>query len=95
MGFIKRYSGFAAFLCVVEAILVIQVYPPSFAGWEQVTVSSGQTLWTLGQTYCPDSDPRDVYSAIEARNHIDSNIQPGDVLWVPTKSISAWQRLAI
>jgi len=93
----KRYVGVGAFLLVVEAILAIQVMPPGFDGWKPVTVSSGETVWTLGEISCPNADPRDVVDAIVARNHLDgtNEIQLGDVLWVPTQSVSAWQRLAI
>jgi hypothetical protein len=90
---IKRYVGMGTFVLLIEALLLLRVMPPGFNGWKSVTVGPGQTLWELGEMYCPNTDPRYVVGAIETRNHIDANIQPGDVLWVPTKSVSVWARL--
>ena len=59
--------------------------PPQFSGWTRVTVASGDTEWSIAEAHCPSADTRDVVSAIEARNHTDGDIQPGQVLWAPTR----------
>lgn len=88
----RPYMGLWALVIILEVAAVVQLLPPKFKGWVPVTVQPGQTLWALGQTYCPNTDPRDVFQAIETRNHISGHIQPGEVVLVPTQSVSWWTR---
>lgn len=94
MKVIKRYVGIGTLVLCIEALLVLRSLPPGFDGWKSVTVGPGETLWAIGEAYCPNTDPRYVVGAIETRNHVGTNIQPGDVLWVPTKPVPIWTRLA-
>jgi len=49
----------------------------------EVTVMSGESLWSIAQDVAPDADPRDVVDAISRLNMLDSS------------TVSAGQRLAI
>ncbi|MFJ6654435.1 LysM peptidoglycan-binding domain-containing protein [Microbacterium sp. NPDC091313] len=49
----------------------------------EVTVMSGDSLWSIAQEVAPAADPRDVVDAIRRLNALDSS------------SVSAGQRLAI
>lgn len=91
--FLKRYAGTGVFIVLIDVLLALWLAPPRLSGWTSVTVGPGQTLWGLSETYCPHTDPRDVVGAIEARNHIGATIQPGEVLFVPTKVRRWWTRL--
>ena len=77
---------------VVVVIAVISgfrttVLPPRFSGWHQVVVQPGQSLWSICVSNCPQADTRIVIDAVCQRDHIAGNrcIQPGEVLYVPTK----------
>ena len=77
-------------LCFL-AILVAQLLPPSFTAWQTVQVQAGQTLWALASQKI--SDVSDAVIAIEQRNHITANIQPGQTIQVPTQAIPLWKSL--
>lgn len=49
----------------------------------EITVMSGESLWTIAQEVAPAADPRDVVDAIARLNALDSG------------TVSAGQRLAI
>jgi Tfp pilus assembly protein FimV len=49
----------------------------------EITVMSGESLWSIAQDVAPDADPRDVVEAISRLNMLDS------------AAVSAGQRLAI
>jgi hypothetical protein len=50
----------------------------------KVAVLSGQTLWSLAETYDPDADTRLVVQEIQQLNSMTGDrLQPGEVLWVP------------
>lgn len=51
--------------------------------FETVTVSAGESLWSIAQEVAPDSDPRDVVAAISVLNGLSDGL------------VSAGQRLAI
>lgn len=54
--------------------------PPS-AAFEMVTVTSGDTLWSLAQDVAPAADPRDVVDAIARLNALGGvTITPGQRL---------------
>ncbi len=49
-----------------------------------VTVHSGDTLWSLAETYAGDSDPRDWIAELVTLNALESNnLQPGQKLALP------------
>ncbi|MCL6443699.1 MAG: LysM domain-containing protein [Alicyclobacillus sp.] len=92
---LKVWLSTAALCLSVDLLLSAMVVPPEFAGWRAVTVEPGQTLWTLGEKYCPSADPRDVVDAIEHRNHITGSLYPGEIVWVPTKAESVWAKVGL
>ena len=55
--------------------------PP--ASFETITVSAGDSLWSIAQEIAPQADPRDVVDAIAQLNALDD------------ATVSAGQRLAI
>ncbi|MGC5169510.1 LysM peptidoglycan-binding domain-containing protein [Micromonospora sp. DT81.3] len=58
---------------------------PSTA-FEMVTVTSGDTLWSLAQDVAPAADPRDVVDAIARLNALDGvTITPGQRLAIPAE----------
>lgn len=49
-----------------------------------VTVSSGDSLWSIAQDVAPDADPRDVVDAIVRLNALDGvTLQAGQSLAIP------------
>lgn len=81
------YLDFAIFFGLFLLVAHHQLSPPHFSGWKQVVVTTGGSEWSIGAKYCPVADTREVDDAISLRNHISSiEIQPGEVLWVPTKA---------
>jgi len=49
-----------------------------------ITVTAGDTLWSLAERVDPDADPRDLIAAIMTLNGLSSPaVQPGQVLRVP------------
>jgi Tfp pilus assembly protein FimV len=51
-----------------------------------VTVSSGESLWSIAQTVAPEADPRDVVDAIVRLNALDSvTVQAGQSLAIPAE----------
>ncbi|UUT35106.1 LysM peptidoglycan-binding domain-containing protein [Microbacterium elymi] len=51
-----------------------------------VTVSAGDTLWSIAQTVAPQADPRDVVDGIVRLNALDGvTVAPGDRLSIPTE----------
>ncbi|WP_166869120.1 LysM peptidoglycan-binding domain-containing protein [Salinibacterium sp. ZJ70] len=56
----------------------------SSATFEYVTVASGESLWELAEWIAPESDPRDVISAIVSLNQLaTTDVHPGQRLAVP------------
>lgn len=53
------------------------------AGFEQITVLPGQSLWQIAEAVAPEADPRDVVAEIEMLNGIAGAIQPGEQLAIP------------
>lgn len=55
----------------------------------EVTVSRGDTVWTLARTYGPDSmDTRKVVHIIEQENQLQSYVvHPGDILLIPSAEV--------
>ncbi|MBF0671399.1 MULTISPECIES: LysM peptidoglycan-binding domain-containing protein [unclassified Salinibacterium] len=53
---------------------------------EAVTVSSGQSLWSIASEVAPDADPRDVIASFVQVNQLDSlDVVPGQELLVPAR----------
>ena len=51
-----------------------------------ITVSHGDSLWTIAEEVAPDSDPRDVVDAIVRLNALDTVIvQAGQSLAIPVE----------
>ncbi len=49
-----------------------------------VSVHSGDTLWSLADTYSGDTDPRDWIASLVTLNSLESNsLQPGQQLALP------------
>jgi len=49
-----------------------------------VTVSPGDTLWSIATRVAPDTDPRAEVAALQQRNRLTGvNLMPGQVLHVP------------
>ncbi|HWI29933.1 MAG TPA: LysM peptidoglycan-binding domain-containing protein [Microbacterium sp.] len=56
------------------------------ASFEMVTVSGGDTLWSLAGDIAPAADPRDVVDAIARLNALeDVTITPGQRLAIPAE----------
>jgi hypothetical protein len=60
------------------------------ASFEMVTVTGGDTLWSLAQDVAPTADPRDVVDAIARLNALDGvTITPGQRLAIPAEYSAA------
>lgn len=54
------------------------------AHFHYVTISSGQTLWSLASKYAKNTDPRDwIASVVDLNNLNTNNLQPGQRLALP------------
>jgi hypothetical protein len=49
-----------------------------------ITVESGETLWSLAYEIAPTKDPRDVIAEIVSLNQLNSDLQPGQRIALPT-----------
>ena len=78
--------GLAALAAMLALIVWLAPVPPHFSGWRRVVVQAGQSEWALALRYCPQAETRYVVDAVEARNHTNGDIQPGESLWIPTKA---------
>ena len=51
-----------------------------------ITVSFGDTLWSIAETVAPEADPRDVIDAIVRLNALDGvSLEAGQSLSIPTE----------
>jgi len=51
-----------------------------------VTVSAGETLWSIAEEVAPDADPRDVIAAIVRLNALDgAHVAAGQQLAIPAE----------
>ena len=58
---------------------------PRVVTTQTVTVAQGDSLWAIAQRTSPQSDPREVVTAIRELNGMRSNvIHPGQVLLIPS-----------
>jgi hypothetical protein len=52
---------------------------------QQVTVQTGDTLWSVARQVAPGNDPREVVAQIKRLNHLhSSSLQAGQQLLLPT-----------
>jgi LysM repeat protein len=50
----------------------------------KVTVTAGQSLWSVAEAYDPSADTRDVIQQIQQLNSLTGDqVRAGEVLWVP------------
>lgn len=73
---------------LTASAIVHAVATPTMSGYEweydTYTVKSGDTLWEIGQAYCPaDVDVREWIDAVTELNSMGEYIQPGERLTVP------------
>jgi len=52
---------------------------------ETVTVSGGQTLWSIAESVAPDSDPRDFIADVMSINELGTSLVAGQELLIPAK----------
>lgn len=56
------------------------------AHFHYVTVSSGQSLWSIAEKVAPSADPRDVIADIVSLNQLDSAVvSPGQRIAIPSQ----------
>lgn len=83
----KRRAGVALALAGLAALIWVNVSTSSSAPTElvTVTVSNGESLWTLAEQFAPESqDPRDwIYTVRDINNLETSELYPGMQLTVP------------
>lgn len=52
--------------------------------WQDIVVTTGDSLWILAEKYAPQSDPREFIRITLEVNSLESvNLAPGQVLTVP------------
>jgi LysM repeat protein len=50
----------------------------------KVTISAGESLWSVAEAYDPNADTRVVIQQIQQLNSLTGyQVRPGEVLWVP------------
>ncbi|MFT4306656.1 MAG: LysM peptidoglycan-binding domain-containing protein [Microbacterium sp.] len=84
----------AAPVVVAVALAVLGNVPAAASGddgaaagaFETVTVSAGDTLWSIAEDVAPDADPRDVVDAIMRLNALDdATVIAGERLAIPAQ----------
>jgi LysM repeat protein len=81
---------------LVAGILMASVNAPAAAGdspssatFATVTVTAGESLWSIAQRVAPESDPREVVGELERFNGLeDSAVLPGQTLAIPSQYAS-------
>lgn len=54
------------------------------AAFDYVTISAGESLWDIAETFAPAADPRDVIADIVSLNQLSSeDVEPGQRLALP------------
>lgn len=54
--------------------------------FQTVTVSAGESLWSIAQEVAPDADPRDVVASISRLNGLSDGVVPaGARLFIPAE----------
>ncbi len=77
---LKNKAKFFSFLFITSLIIFMMVYTASVSGYkepsyETVTISSGDTLWSIAQQYKSDnSDIREYIHDIKKLNKLDSGL---------------------
>ena len=83
-----RWARLAATVSLVAAAIVFGVFMVTSGGAAtvgDVTVQSGDTLWSIAQQADPNADPRAVIEQIRQLNGLDGDVvAAGAVLKVPT-----------
>jgi Tfp pilus assembly protein FimV len=60
------------------------------ATFETVTVTAGESLWSIAQEVAPSADPRDVVDAIVRLNALEGvTVSAGEQLAIPAEYASA------
>ena len=55
------------------------------AAFDYVTISAGESLWDVAETFAPAADPRDVIADIVSLNQLASeDVEPGQRLALPS-----------
>ncbi len=85
-----RFIAFVAISIILFTMIFNFVFQLNTAQSEsvdkyiQISVMSGDSLWSIAQTYMPDSDTREAVYTIKHINGLDSdNITVGTVLDIP------------
>jgi nucleoid-associated protein YgaU len=82
-GAVATVGGALVWLASLSSPAATPALPAAGAG-QAVTVSSGDTLWSIAARVAPTRDPRSEVSALQRANHLDgSELVPGQVLRVP------------
>jgi len=97
----RRVVAFLAALPVVVALAFVVVIGGGSAlasgtdgapagSFSEVTVMSGDTLWSIAEDVAPHADPRDVVAAISRLNALDGGaVAAGQRLAIPAQYASA------
>ncbi len=85
-----RFIAFVAMTIIIFTLIFNFMFELSTAQsateaqYIKVGVMTGDTLWTIAQTYMPDMDTREAVYIIKKVNSLDSNIiTAGSVLDIP------------
>jgi len=83
--FVLAFAVFAAVsLATGQAQAVSAGQGSTQTSFTYVTVHSGDTLWSLADTYAGEQDPRDWIAGLVTLNALESNnLQPGQKLALP------------
>ncbi|MBQ1388292.1 MAG: LysM peptidoglycan-binding domain-containing protein, partial [Clostridia bacterium] len=85
-----RFIAFVAISIILFTMIFNFVFQLNTAQSEsvdkyiQISVMSGDSLWSIAQTYMPDTDTREAVYIIKQVNGLDSDyISVGDMLDIP------------
>ncbi|MEV8241048.1 LysM peptidoglycan-binding domain-containing protein [Microbacterium testaceum] len=96
----RRVVAFLAALPVVVALAIAVVGGGSAlassesgapsGSFAEITVMSGETLWSIAEDVAPQADPRDVVAQISRLNALDGGaVSAGQRIAIPTEYLAA------
>ena len=86
---LKNKKRFIVFLVTLLVLSLLSIFATTVYGYKEtanktVVVKSGDTLWSIAQTYCTEGDIRLYIHRIRELNHLpNSDIYQGATLILP------------
>lgn len=91
---IKKFKRFMFFtilfinICLFTLMFTFNVYSKDISQYEYISVTEGDTLWSIASSYANDGDIRELIYTISKENNIyNATIYPNDIIKIPLYAI--------